>query len=95
MITLDHALGIIRRELKKSGYEVSERKSLTSNSVYFCIKGSGNTQLMFRVSDHNTQKNVVTLRVDMTKSEKEIVGFVKNRIMGTQKRALRHFYGMY
>ena len=94
MITLDHALGIIRRELKKSGYEINERKSLTSNSVYFCIKGSSESQLLFRVSDHGTQKNIVTLRVDMAKSEKEIIGFVKNRIMGTQKRALRNFYGM-
>lgn len=93
MMTIDHALGIIRRELKRSGYDVTERKSLTTKSVYFDVSNI-DVNLCFRVSDHSTVKNVITLRVDMIKNEAEVVGFVRNRIGGLRKRSMKRFYGI-
>lgn len=90
---MNGALNIIRQELKKSGLKVSERNSVSTSSVYFDIKGS-RASLLFRVSDHKTYTNVITLRVDHKLTEQAVRGFVKNRIMGLQKRDLNLILGM-
>ena len=55
---------MIFKEAKKAGYVVEERKSVSTNSIYYTIH-SGKCSLMFRVSDHSTNSNVITLRIDI------------------------------
>lgn len=95
-MTLDHTVNIIKREIKRQGYEIVEKTSTSTNSVYFKLSNGTQTVLSFRVSDHDRRRsrNLMTLRFDKVKKESEVVGFVKNRLFGFRKRSMRNFYGM-
>lgn len=79
---------IIRKEVAKKGYELEERKSTTTNSWYFKIY-SGKVSLMFRLSDHNTAKDVITLRTDKKITPKSVEGFVQNRCRDLSDRKMK------
>ena len=84
---------IIFREVKASGYRVTERKSISTNSVYYTLI-SDRCQLMFRVSDHKTDSNVITLRVDHKNNEQTTINFIRNRIKDLKYRNLKTILGM-
>lgn len=84
---------IIFKEVEALGYRVTERKSVSTNSVYYTLFSS-KSQLMFRVSDHKTDKNIVTLRVDQKGVEKNAIHFIRNRIKDLQYRNLKAVLGM-
>lgn len=93
MMPLEQAIRIVRRELKRHGYsDTIEQRSATTNSVYFMMRDS-NAGMCFRLSDHKTKKRMMTLRVDMIKSEVEVVNFVRNRVFGMQKRSVCAAFG--
>ena len=69
---------IMKQEVEKKGYILEERKSTTTNSWYFKIC-AGKQSLMFRVSDHQTKADLITLRIDKHITEKSVVGFIDNR----------------
>ena len=83
---------IIYREAKKVGYVVEERKSVSTNSIYYTLH-SGKHSLMFRVSDHKTDSNIVTLRIDHRSTDKTAESFVRNRIKDLQYRVVRTVLG--
>ena len=84
---------IVFKEAEAFGYKVTERRSLSTNSVYYTIY-AGKVKLMFRVSDHGTNKNVITLRIDHKNVSKIAVSFVKNRIKDLRYRNLKSVLGM-
>ena len=84
---------IIYREAKRAGYVVEERKSVSTNSMYYTLH-AGNYSLMFRVSDHKTPSNVITLRIDHKSTEKTAENFVKNRIKDLGYRVVKGVLGI-
>lgn len=84
---------VIRNEVQKKGYGLEERQSVSTNSWYFKIY-SGDTSLMFRVADHRTKTDVITLRVDKNFSTQSVIGFVRNRCQDLSNRRLRMLLGM-
>ena len=76
--TIDTIRNTIRNIVEKRGYVLEERKSGSTDSWYFKIR-SGENSLLFRISDHKTKTNVITLRVDHKTSFKNIVSFINNR----------------
>lgn len=84
---------IIYKEAKRVGYVVEERKSISTNSVYYTLH-SGKHSLMFRVSDHCTKSNVITLRIDHKSTLKTAERFVKNRIADLGHRVVKEVLGI-
>ncbi len=92
-MTYQQVANIIFREAKKAGYVVEERKSISTNSVYY--KLANNTcSLLFRVSDHNTRSNVITLRIDRKSTDKTAENFIKNRIKDLGYRTVKTVLGI-
>jgi len=81
---------IIKKEIQRKGYELEERKSTTSESWYYKIY-NGNNSLMFRISDHKTNSNIITLRVDKKLNRKTLDAFIRNRCDGLSRRVLDSF----
>ena len=92
-MTYEQVAQIIFKEAKKAGYIVEERKSISTQSVYYKLI-SGTSSLLFRVSDHNTKSDVITLRIDLKSSNKTAESFVKNRIRDLGYRALKMALGL-
>lgn len=92
-MSYNETLTIIRQELKKSGYRYEERNSISTDSIYFKIY-SGDQSLLFRVADHNTNKDVITLRVDHRTNEKIVRNFIRNRIDNLSYRVVKSHLGM-
>ena len=84
---------IIFKEAKKAGYVVEERRSVSSNSMYYTLHGA-KCSLLFRVSDHKTTSNVITLRIDHKSTSKTAESFVKNRIKDLGYRELKLSLGL-
>jgi hypothetical protein len=84
---------IIFKEVKKAGYVVEQHRSISTNSVYYTIYG-GKESLHIRVSDHATDKNVITLRLDRKNSVKTVESFIKNRIRDLGYRQLKMSLGL-
>lgn len=84
---------IIRQQVKNKGYELEERKSTSTNSWYFKIY-SGDCSLMFRVSDHYTKSDVITLRLDKKLSAKSVAGFINNRCQDLSSRKVKQLLGL-
>lgn len=83
----------VRTAAQKRGYELEERKSSTTNSWYFKIS-TGDESLLFRISDHKTETNVITLRLDKKTSYKNIVGFIDNRCNDLSARVIKKALGL-
>lgn len=92
-MTLEHAKAIVDKELRRSGYSFVFRESKSTSSCYYKIEGSRDTSLMFRISDHNTNKNVLSFLVTEHQSEAQLVNFVDNRIRDFKKRHLKALLG--
>lgn len=84
---------IVAKEVKKAGYVVIERRSVSTDSVYYTVK-SGEFSLLFRVSDHKTRSDVITFRIDHKFSVANFEHFVKNRIKDLGHRHLKAVLGM-
>ena len=84
---------IVVKEVRKAGYVVVERRSVSTDSVYYTVK-SGNFSLLFRVSDHKTKSDVITFRIDHKFSVANFEHFVKNRIKDLGRRQLKAVLGM-
>lgn len=84
---------IINRQVTKRGYRLEERPSTSSNSWYFKIYSS-DTDMLFRVSDHKTKSNIVTLRFDKCTSPKNVESFVNNRCQDLSDRRLKKLLGV-
>lgn len=86
-MTLEQVTMLIKKEIGSMGYEVEERKSTTSKSLYFKIR-TAKASLLFRVSDHRPNTNVITLRTDKKLTDQQVRAFARNRIKDLQKRSL-------
>ena len=84
---------IFSKQAQKKGYRLEERPSTSTNSWYFKIY-SGNTDMMFRVSDHQTKSNIITLRFDKNTSFKNIENFINNRCKDLSNRRLKQLLGV-
>lgn len=90
---MENVAQIIKQEAKKKGYEIEERKSVSTDSMYFKIY-SDKYSLLFRLSDHPTKSDVVTLRVDKNLTYKQIIRFVDNRCRDLSDRKLKLLLGL-
>ena len=90
---MENVAQIITQEANKKGYKIEERKSVSTDSMYFKIY-SDNYSLLFRLSDHPTKSDVITLRVDKNLNYKQIVRFVDNRCRDLSDRKLKSLLGL-
>lgn len=90
---MENIAKIIRAEVNKKGYSLEERKSVSTDSWYFKIYDE-KYSLLFRLSDHNTKKDVVTLRVDKKLTQKAVQTFIQNRCNDLSKRRLKGLLGI-
>lgn len=96
MITIRQATVIIETELRSLsdlGYKIEKRPSQSTNSCYFKITNRY-TSMIFRISDHKTHKNIMTLRLDKENSEETVKKFVRNRIKDFNRRSCDTVLGL-
>lgn len=84
---------IIHKEVQKRGYHLEARKSISTNSWYFKIS-SGKYNLLFRVADHATHSNVITLWTNKNISPQSVEHFIKNRCSDLSHRKLKGVLGL-
>lgn len=84
---------LIEKKVACKGYKLEEIDSLSTESMYFKIS-SGNTSLTFRVSDHKTSRNLITLRVDHKTNRQLIENFIENRCKDLSKRRVKELLGL-
>lgn len=90
---MENIAKIIRTEVNKKGYVLEERKSTSTNSWYFKIYDE-KYSLLFRLSDHDTYKDVVTLRVDKKLTQQKVQSFIQNRCSDLSRRRLKGLLGL-
>lgn len=90
---VNDVVSIIRAEVNRRGYKLEERKSVSTDSLYFKIY-SGDTSLMFRLSDHQTKSNIMTLRVDKKTTAQSVRGFINNRCQDLSHRHVKALLGL-
>lgn len=93
MLKVEAIRQIVRQRVAQKGYILEERKSSTTDSWYFKII-SGEYSLLFRISDHKTKTNVITLRVDKGTNYKVVERFVDNRCNDLGSRIVKSALGM-
>ena len=84
---------IIEEQIKRKGYRLEERKSSSTGSWYFKIY-SAEVSLLFRVSDHKTKKDIITLRVDHKLTRDAIIRFTNNRCEDLSYRRVKTLLGI-
>lgn len=77
-MTINGIKQIFQSVAMQKGFQLEERPSASTNSYYFKLHGPS-TSLMFRVSDHPTRDNIITLRMDMKLNPDRVRGFILNR----------------
>lgn len=77
-MTINGIKQIFQNVATQKGYQLEERPSLSTNSYYFKLLGASSS-ILFRVSDHATRDNVVTLRIDKKLNVDRVRGFILNR----------------
>ncbi len=92
-MTYEQVAQIVFKEAKRAGYVVEERRSVSTQSVYYTLI-NGKYSLLFRVSDHKTCSRVITLRIDHKSTAKTAESFVKNRIKDLGYRTLKMELGI-
>lgn len=81
---------IIRQTAIDNACTIEVRDSLSTNSHYFKLK-SGKNSMLFRISDHPSNCNIKTLRVDKMNNKESIINFTKNCCNGLAHRAFKAF----
>lgn len=84
---------IIKKQVAQKGYVLEERKSVSTDSWYFKIY-SGDCSLLFRISDHKTKSDIITLRLDKKTTQKTVEGFIINRCKDLSDRKLKMLLGL-
>ena len=84
-MTYEQVAHIIFKEAKKLGYVVEERKAVKTTSRYYDLS-NGRSTMQIRVSDHSTNSNVITLRIDRKNTEQTVSNFIKNRLSDLDRR---------
>ena len=92
-MTANEIVKILENEITRKGYEFRERESASTSSRYFVIR-SGPTSLLFRVADHPTKKNVITLRTDHRVTKENVVNFARNRCEDVSRRRVKEVLGI-
>ena len=85
---------IVVAQATKLGYKCEDRKSSSTDSWYFKLYASQDVSLLFRVSNHTTQKNIITLRVDKGITRKDVERFVANRCRDLSYRKVKRILGI-
>jgi len=93
MIPMSEVRRIITSEIKKSGITFKEIESKSTDSVYFKLF-YGEADLLFRVSNHKSIKNIITLRIDRKSTPETIKAFTKNRIKDLSYRKMKIAFNM-
>lgn len=83
---------IFIKEVKRKGYNIEENKSLSTNSWYFTLS-SGKYSMVIRVSDHNSKKDISTLRIDKIKKTKNVESYIHNRCQDLHERKMKAILG--
>lgn len=93
-MTINEVRSIILAGARKKGYYLEERKSVSTGSWYFKLYSGDNTSLLFRVSDHKTKADVITLRIDHKLTRDMVIRFINNRCSDLGARHLKLVLGM-
>ena len=93
-MTINEIKKIIEQQTQQKGYFLEERKSNSTGSWYFKIYASPEVSLLFRVSDHKTKKDIITLRIDRKLTYDSVFRFVNNRCQDLGYRHMKAVLGM-
>ena len=100
-MTLNGAQIIVENELKKelkqelnseigeingSNWKIAIMPSQSTNSVYYKIINN-HTSMIFRISDHNTSKDMSYLLITQKVTEDMVRRYVRNRVSDFRKRS--------
>ena len=89
-MTITEIKQILSKKISQKGYILEERKSTTTDSWYFKIY-SGTYSLMFRVANHSSGSNIITLRTDKKITRQQVERFAVNRCNDLSKRVVKEF----
>lgn len=92
-MSIEQVNQIFNKVTTKRGYSLEVKKSKSTESWYFRIC-SGEYHLLIRVSDHYTQKDIITLRIDKVKKPQNVESFIINRCNDLSKRKLKSVLGL-
>lgn len=93
-MTLVGAQVIVENELNRiAKSEFRAMESHSTNSKYYKLVNA-NTSLIFRISDHNTRKDISTLLIGKHVTEQSIRNYVRNRVKDFHKRSLDTVLGL-
>ena len=84
---------IIEKTVAKKGYILETHKSASTNSWYYRIH-SGDSTLVFRVSDHKGKNNIMTLRADKKNTPQSIENFINSRCEDLSFRRVKELLGI-
>ena len=90
---MSEAEKIIERIADQKGVRYEKRQAVNTASVYYTIY-SGESSLMFRVSDHPTKDMIITLRTDCGATYKVVADFMEARCRDLDKRRLNELLGL-
>lgn len=93
MLNIETVTQTVKRIVEKKGYTLEVRKSTSTDSWYYKIY-CGEYSLMFRISDHATYKDVITLRLDKVKNQVNLERFINNRCHDLSDRILKEELGI-
>ena len=86
-MTINGIKEITRQELRKQSLTFEEKESLSTNSVYYTVYLT-HSQMVFRISDHLTSKDMSTFRYSKKTTPQQICRYLNNRIKDAKAREL-------
>jgi len=93
MLSINEVKRVIEKEVASFGYNLKERKSVSTDSWYFEIS-NGKSSLLFRVATHKTYKNVSTLRIDRKLTHKDVIAFARKKCHALGYRFVKERLGV-
>lgn len=86
-MTINGIKEIIKQELRKQSLTFEEKESLSTNSVYYTVYLT-HSQMVFRISDHLTSKDMSTFRYSDKTTAPQVCKYLNNRIKDAKAREL-------
>ena len=81
---------IIKTKALDCGCMIEIRDSISTKSHYFKLK-SGSSSMLFRISDHESKKDIKTLRMDRNVTRAAVQEFADACIKSLNHRAFKQF----
>lgn len=86
-MTINGIKEIVKQELRKQSLQFEEKESITTNSIYYTVYLT-HSQMVFRVSDHLTFKDMSTFVYSPKTTPQQICRYINNRVKDAKVREL-------